>query len=140
MLEVAKFLVDLGKTVSCGIGGFREVRDGQREKQSKYLDSISETLASTGVATVEGQSITKQIAELRFHLKSLKEVLKYNEPLWEMSLADEMVDALRTELDKVLKETPNCVPGESERRVLSEACFQAAGVFRGAAVAMRGRI
>jgi len=165
MLELTTFIAKLGDMVDRATQRLENIREARREKQAKYLDNISETLASAGVVANAGGNITRQVAELRYHLASIEEVLRLGGGL--MEVTDDCVVRLRSELEIALKKTPlhiiagqkeleialketsqNCLSGQNkqelpdfaEREKLVAAFLLASGVFRGAAVTLRGKI
>lgn len=159
MLELATFIMNLAGTIGSGFHNLGLIRTDQRERQSHYLDCISETLASAGMAIGDDEDITKQLAELRYHLSEIGSVLRLGDPEYLMTMNDNTVARLRAELDDAIGKTGSlwrasrntntpCSEADfqnqsqaiSQRSELRSAFLHASGVFRGASVALRGRL
>jgi hypothetical protein len=149
VLELSKFVLKLSGMMGSALLQLGDVRSKMCKKQGRYLDSISETLASAGMDVGAGRDITKQLAELRYHLSEIESVLRLGDSDWQMALDDGTVARLRAELDLAVSQTnfsPSGLSPEedsrawSERQELRSTFLNASGVFRGAAVALLGRI
>jgi hypothetical protein len=153
VLALSNFIAKLASMMGGAFHGLGSIEKDRRERQSHYLDSISETLASAGMAVGDGKDIARQLAELRFHMSEIESVLRLGDPRWLMALDDGTVEHLCAELDVAVAETESSLQGVisdndfeassqrySQREDLRKTFLNASGVFRGAAVALRGRI
>ena len=142
MLALAEFIAKLTGMLGTALHSLNNVRQEQRQKQSQYLDSVSETLAAAAAAIQTRDDPTKYFAELGFHLDHIAEVLRLGDPDYLMALSDDTVSILRKELDLALEQTSaaDFNPTSetwSEREGFKTALLNASGVFRGASIALR---
>ena len=98
-----------------------------------------------------GHDITKELSTLRYCLTEIESVLRFGDPGFLMALDDRTVERLSDELDHAVITASKIVRGDCVGRPVSDEelsslidlqkeLMHASGVFRGAAISLRGHI